>query len=96
MKSFKYFDLNNSGDVDFAEFVKAIEKIGVQSFAEDVCSFHLISVSYHGFNVRISKSCSLSTTSIIVEVLTTRSSVGLYLVVPLVSLGLLIGIYFSS
>lgn len=35
IKSFKYFDLNNSGDVSFDEFVKAIEKIGVQAFTED-------------------------------------------------------------
>jgi len=29
MKSFKYFDLNNSGDVQPDEFAKAIEKIGI-------------------------------------------------------------------
>ena len=28
-KAFKYFDLNNSGDVDPAEFRGAIEKIGI-------------------------------------------------------------------
>lgn len=28
-KAFKYFDLNNSGDVDPNEFQKAIEKIGI-------------------------------------------------------------------
>jgi hypothetical protein len=28
-KSFKYFDLNNSGDVDPAEFKGALEKIGI-------------------------------------------------------------------
>ena len=29
MKSFKYFDLNNSGFVEPDEFAKAIEKIGI-------------------------------------------------------------------
>lgn len=29
MKSFKYFDLNNSGAVEPDEFAKAIEKIGI-------------------------------------------------------------------
>ena len=29
MQSFKYFDLDNSGAVDFEEFVKTIEKIGI-------------------------------------------------------------------
>lgn len=29
MKSFKYFDLNNSGFVEPEEFSKAIEKIGI-------------------------------------------------------------------
>ena len=29
MKSFKYFDLNNSGLVEPDEFAKAIEKIGI-------------------------------------------------------------------
>ena len=29
MKSFKYFDLNNSGQVEPEEFSKAIEKIGI-------------------------------------------------------------------
>jgi Ca2+-binding EF-hand superfamily protein len=29
MKSFKYFDLNNNGQVEPAEFAKAIEKIGI-------------------------------------------------------------------
>lgn len=29
MKAFKYFDMNNSGDVDSIEFKKAIEKIGI-------------------------------------------------------------------
>ena len=29
MKSFKYFDLNNSGEVEPEEFSKAIEKIGI-------------------------------------------------------------------
>lgn len=28
-KSFKYFDLNNSGSVEPDEFAKAIEKIGI-------------------------------------------------------------------
>jgi Ca2+-binding EF-hand superfamily protein len=34
LKSFKFFDLNNNGQVEFDEFVKAIEKIGVQNFKE--------------------------------------------------------------
>lgn len=34
LKAFKYFDLNNSGDVTFDEFTKAIEKIGVLTFSE--------------------------------------------------------------
>jgi len=34
LKAFKYFDLDNSGDVDFDEFIKAVDKIGVQAFAE--------------------------------------------------------------
>lgn len=29
LKSFKYFDLDNSGHVDFNEFIKTVEKIGV-------------------------------------------------------------------
>ena len=36
LKAFKYFDLNNSGDVCFQEFTKAIEKIGVLTFSEQV------------------------------------------------------------
>ena len=32
LKSFKYFDLNNSGAVDQEEFLKTIEKIGIQIF----------------------------------------------------------------
>ena len=30
MKAFKYFDLNDSGQVEPDEFAKAIEKIGIQ------------------------------------------------------------------
>jgi Ca2+-binding EF-hand superfamily protein len=29
MKSFKYFDLDNSGAINKDEFIKAIEKIGI-------------------------------------------------------------------
>lgn len=36
LKSFKYFDLNNSGTVDREEFLKAIEKIGIQIFNKQV------------------------------------------------------------
>lgn len=32
LKSFKYFDLNNSGDVDQSEFIKVVEKIGIPIF----------------------------------------------------------------
>jgi Ca2+-binding EF-hand superfamily protein len=34
LKAFKYFDLNNSGDVTFDEFTKAVEKIGALTFSE--------------------------------------------------------------
>jgi len=30
LKSFKFFDINNSGDLSPDEFAKAIEKIGIQ------------------------------------------------------------------
>lgn len=36
LRSFKYFDLNNSGTVDREEFLKAIEKIGIQIFNKQV------------------------------------------------------------
>jgi Ca2+-binding EF-hand superfamily protein len=36
LKNFRFFDLDNSGTVEFNEFVKAVEKIGVQTFDEDV------------------------------------------------------------
>jgi len=36
LRSFKYFDLNNSGTVDQEEFLKAIEKIGIQIFNKQV------------------------------------------------------------
>jgi Ca2+-binding EF-hand superfamily protein len=35
LKNFRFFDLNNSGTVEFQEFVKAVEKIGIQTFDED-------------------------------------------------------------
>jgi len=36
LKNFRFFDLNNSGTVEFPEFLKAVEKIGIQTFDEDV------------------------------------------------------------
>jgi len=36
LKSFKYFDLNNSGTVDREEFLKTVEKIGIQIFNKQV------------------------------------------------------------
>jgi Ca2+-binding EF-hand superfamily protein len=43
LKSFKYFDLDNSGRVDYNEFVKAIEKLGVAIQNENV-SFNGLTV----------------------------------------------------
>lgn len=42
LKSFKYFDLNNSGAVDREEFLKTVEKIGIQIFNKQVQIFLLI------------------------------------------------------
>jgi len=39
LKNFRFFDLNNSGTVEFQEFLKAVEKIGIQTFDEDVHFF---------------------------------------------------------
>ena len=36
VKTFKYFDLNNSGTVTPDEFFKTVQKIGVTSFEENV------------------------------------------------------------
>lgn len=36
LKNFKYFDLNNSGDVSQVEFIKVIEKIGIPIFNKQV------------------------------------------------------------
>ena len=38
-KAFKYFNLNNSGDVDPNEFQKAIEKIGIMIPTKQVSRF---------------------------------------------------------
>jgi Ca2+-binding EF-hand superfamily protein len=41
MKAFKYFDLDNSGQVEPEEFAKAIEKIGIIIPTRQVrCSFN--------------------------------------------------------
>lgn len=39
MKSFKYFDLDNSGFVEPEEFAKAIEKIGIMIPTKQVSVF---------------------------------------------------------
>lgn len=36
MRSFKYFDLDNSGNVSKSEWIRAIERIGVTGFEPDV------------------------------------------------------------
>ena len=41
VKSFKYFDLNNSGGVEADEFAKAIEKIGIMIPTKQVGAFAL-------------------------------------------------------
>lgn len=38
IKAFRFFDLDNSGTVEFAEFAKAIQKIGIQISGLNVCS----------------------------------------------------------
>ena len=34
VKTFKYFDLNNTGKIDKNEFVKSVDKLGVVNFTE--------------------------------------------------------------
>lgn len=33
MKTFKYYDLNNNGKLEFNEFQKGIEKLGINTFS---------------------------------------------------------------
>ena len=44
-KSFRYFDLNDSGTVTRNEFIKAIQKIGVLSFEDQVIFILLLLLS---------------------------------------------------
>lgn len=36
VKTFKYFDLNDTGMIGKNEFVKAVDKVGVVNFTEEV------------------------------------------------------------
>lgn len=40
VKTFRYFDLNDTGRVGKREFVKAVDKIGVVNFSENVTGHH--------------------------------------------------------
>ena len=42
MRAFKFFDISNTGEVDFAVFVKAIAKMGVIVEEEDLEAFFRI------------------------------------------------------
>ena len=49
LKAFKYFDLNNNGEVEPDEFAKAIEKIGIMIPTRQV-SYHKTDYSQAGYS----------------------------------------------
>ena len=38
IKTFKYFDVLNRGELDLTQFIKAMDKLGLQSYSNDVYS----------------------------------------------------------
>ena len=82
MKAFKYFDLDSSGDVTFEEFVKAIEKIGVQIFSKEVYHLKQIPLLTKIFFRNIDKS-TISTTLTAAALLTIKSSLQSFSEMPL-------------
>ena len=68
LKFLKYYDIQNRGEISLNEFIKAMEKIGLQVFSNEV-----VSLSHITLNRNFSM-CSMLTTLTTMAVWTIRSS----------------------